>query len=199
MGFNIGCMRLVLLLLVCGLSACTPVDTPTGIPTSATPHWSLKGGFHWTWTQKLESGCAYWMAKESWVAVEILVNAKCERKSNQTAGRGISYFSVEDHLTFNGYWPWSQDDYFNLIEFDGDGMIINVRPCPHSLSAQQINEMKVVAHQALAAAQTDGERRVLARIKRRLAALDGRSLASSQSGCTDYNARVENVDVWTRE
>ena len=194
-------MRLFLPLLVCGLSACTPVDKPSGVPANATAHWGLKGGFHWTWVQELERGCAKWMATDGWAAVTIIVDEKCDagRESDPTVGRGVSYFSVEGHLTFIGYWPWSQEEYLDLIEFDEHGMVVNVRPCPYSLGAQQIDELAVVAQQAFADSETDGERRLLTHVRQRLAALDGASLASGQSGCTDYDASVERRDVWKRD
>jgi hypothetical protein len=138
------------------------------------------------------------MAKDSWADVQLSVQSKCEgaRARGRLAGRGLSYFSVEDHLTFHGYWPWSQQDYFKLIVFDNGGMVRDVRPCPYSLTAKQLDEMRIVAREAISDARTIEERRVLARVGKRLATLDGAKLASSQGGCTDYNASVEDVDVW---
>lgn len=191
-------MRLLALLLLCGTSACAPV----GIPARASAHWDFKGGFHWTWTSNLEHGCAAWMANDRWADVQLLVDSHCEstRQTTQPTGRGVSYFSASDHLTFHGYWPWSGDLYSKLTVFDENGMISDIRPCPYALSAKQIEAMLTVAQEAHTAAQTDAERRVLARLRQRITSLSGATLASGQGGCTDlpaeYNAPVRRDDVW---
>lgn len=187
-------MARLILLLLCGLAGCAP----TGIPGGAAAHWELKGGFYWTWTRNFEHGCAAWMAKDSWADVQLLVDSKCEgaRERSWLAGRGLSYLSFEDRLTFMGYWPWSDEAYSELMEFDDQGMFRGVRPCPYSLSADQIAEMRIVAREALAESQTEGEKRVLARVAQRLAALRGAKLASSQGGCTDHDASGKEIDAW---
>lgn len=189
-----GCMRLLALLIICGLSGCAPA----GIPAGATPHWELKGGRYWTWVRPLEGGCAAWTAKQDWASVQLRVRSKC--KSGPTngylEGQGLSYLSFEDELVFSGYWPWSQEEHFKLLVFDEAGMLKDVLPCPYSLSAQQIDAMRVVAREAVADARTDSERRVLNRVAQRLAMLGGGNLASGQSGCSDRDDAVESIDVW---
>ena len=187
-----------MLFLAFGLFGCAPAGVPAGIPPDASVHWSLKGNFSWTWARNLRHGCAAWMAKDSWADVQLLVDVQCGsgREEKYLPGRGLSYFSSSDHLTFSGYWPWSQDGYSKLMVFDEAGMVSHILPCPHSLSADQIDRMRIVAREALASAQTDGERRILTRVQQRLAVLDGAKLASSQAGCTDYDASLERVDVW---
>jgi len=116
-------------------------------------------------------------------------------------GQEVSYLSFEDYLTFSGFWPWSQEDHLRQIVFDDDGMVSSVRPCPHSLSASQIEAMRTVADEALSAPITNRERRVLMRVKQRLAGLAGGGLASGQAGCTDLptddvTGRIPKEDAW---
>lgn len=185
-----------MLLLLCALSGCAPANIPAG----AMPHWALKGGLYWTWTRTSDHGCAAWMAKSNWASVQILVHSKCKgvREAGYLPGHGLLYSSVEDELVFLGYWPWSQEEYSRRLVSDEAGMIKGVLPCPYDLSAQQINAMQIVAREAEAGARTDGEKRVLSRVARRLAALRGRKLSSSQSGCSDRGDAMEANDVWIR-
>jgi len=156
-----------------GTSGCAP----PGIPDGATGHWSLLGGSYWTWTRNSEQGCAAWMAKESWADVQLIVGSRCKgaRENGYLAGQGLGYFSSTDELVFRGYWPWSIEYYSGLIVYDDEGMTKEIRPCPYSLSAEQVARMQRVAQEALAGAQTDGERRVLARVARRLSVLEHRA------------------------
>jgi hypothetical protein len=190
-------------LVLLGLISCAPAR-PTGIPDEANARWSLKGDWTWTWERTLPSGCAAWMAKDRWAAVQLIVESRCEgdRNEGRLDGRGASYFSVEDHLVFIGYWPWTQEDHFNLIVFDNEGMISDVLPCPHVLPPEQIGDLQLVAQEALAEATTDAERRMLVRVAERLAATNGAELASGQSGCTDlppdrHETPLERQDPWT--
>ncbi len=168
--------RLAIVLAV-ALSGCTP--TPPQIPTDASRHWTLKGSFHWEWARQLEHGCATWSAKDSYASVLISTDP-----TNCEDGPGLYYFTVQDFLVFRNYWPWSSDDYAALISYGSEGMIESIAPCPHTLSFDQISLMRVVAHEALAAASTDAERRTVERVIERLGSTDG-GLASNQSGCTD--------------
>lgn len=107
-----------------------------------------------------------------------------------------------DHLVFMGYWTWTPEEYFGLIEFDSEGMISRIRPCPHSLTPEQLNELRTLGGEALDAATTDAERRVLTRIGERLAATNGTALASGQQGCTDmppdwHQGAIQRQDPWT--
>jgi hypothetical protein len=144
------------------------------------------------------------MAKDRWANVQLAVDSQCEgrRAERYLAGHGVTYSSISDYLAFRGYWPWTQAEYFELMVFDSEGMISDIRPCPHTLSPEQINALEVLAQEALAAATTDGERRVLARVSERLAAANGEALASGQEGCTDmppdwHNASIQRQDPWT--
>jgi hypothetical protein len=87
-------------------------------------------------------------------------------------------------MFFQNYWPWTSDDAFNGVIFDSNGMGIGVRPCPHSLSPEQLRALRVVAHEALAQATTDLERRTMERIDQILAATNGAALESGQHGCS---------------
>lgn len=139
------------------------------------------------------------MAKEAWAGVQIFVEVEgpCPRKDGYLAlkGKGLSYVSYADELTFKGYWPWTDAIYFDLFSFDDQGMISKVGPCPYTLSDAQINTMRVSAKQALATAQTPGEQKMLTRINERLAVIDGANLSASQGGCTDVPADGVGPDL----
>lgn len=192
------------LMLACiGLASCAPAP-PVGIPRGAHAAWSLKGDWTWTWTRTLPSGCVAWMAKDRWASVQLALDSRCEeeRDEGRLDGRGVSYFSSSDFLVFYGYWPWTQEEYHSLIEYDAEGMTSHIRPCPHSLAPEQLHELRALAQGALDAATTDGERRMLTRIAERLAATDGAALASGQSGCTDlppdwYRGARPRQNPWT--
>lgn len=141
------------------------------------------------------------------MSVFVLVESQCEGRGDPgflKGKKGLSYTSIEDHLVFRGYWPWTSKMWADMLEFDDEGMLTggNTHPCPQSLSQDQIEAMRVVATEALSSANTDGERRVLTRIFERLTSTDGEALSSSQSGCTDKPldptelASVEEVDPW---
>lgn len=157
-----------------------------------------------TWTRRLEGGCAAWMAKEAWANFQLLTDLQCEEwEPTRIGGRGVIYPSVADHLIFLGYWSWSQGEYFDLIEFDNEGAISEIRPCPHALSQLEIDAMHTLVREALDGATTDAEKRVLARVDERLAATDGAALASGQMGCTDlrpnwHRIALPRADPWTR-
>lgn len=175
------------LMMACiGLTSCAP-PPPAGVPRGAHAEWSLKGDWTWTWEHTLTSGCVTWMAKDRWADVQLVLDSRCEgqRGDGYLDGRGISYFSSSDFLVFHGFWPWTQEEYFDLIEYDSEGMTSHIRPCPHSLAREQLDQLRALAQAALDAATTDGERRMLTRVGERLAATDGTALASGQGGCTD--------------
>jgi hypothetical protein len=183
-------------LLCASLSGCAPA----GVPWGASVQWSLKEGFYWTWTQRLEHGCVAWMAKDEWASVILLINAECEgeREHGNIDGQGLSYLSGH-HLIFRGFWSWTSDDYFERIIYNGEGMISEILLCPHSLSSDQIGAMRMVAQEALAEAASDRERRVLARIDERLAATNGEALASGQFGCTDLPPDWRTNSDWDQD
>ncbi len=193
-------VRTILLAFMVALTGCAPAD----IPSSASIHWSVKGGFSWTRIRDLENGCAYWMAKENWANFMLLVDTHCDKQSLPEVGRkpGISYLSAADYLKFQGYWPWSSDVHLDRMVWDAKGDLVATKPCGYSLSASQLNKLRLVAQQAYDATQTAGEERVLGRVKERLANVGAEPLASSQSGCTDLpveGVRPPSVDVWVAE
>jgi len=182
-------MALALLVLIVGISSCAP----NGVPAGASVELTLKSGFVWHWKRTLHSGCASWMATERWASVRLSVDrARCE------GAPGLSYLAGADYLYFQNYWPWPQDQLRNMVIFDSHGMVVGMRPCPHSLSTEQLASLRVVTRQALAQATTEEERRTLRRIDQRLAATNGAALTSSQLGCTDDGAPNPRVDPWTR-
>jgi hypothetical protein len=168
------------------VSAVVAGCTPSGIPKYAKMESSLKDGQVWYWNRTLKTGCAAWMAKESWAHVRLVAGKTCEERLNggYETDRGASYVSFEDHLTFVGYWPWTSEIYHDRMVFE-DGMIVDVLPCPHVLPQAYIDQLRLVAEQAAAASTTDAERRVAARIGHRLSEADGAALQSQQSGCAD--------------
>jgi len=183
------------LILVMALASCAP--KPTQVPAGASVHWTLKGSFHWEWTRQLEHGCATWSAKDTYASVQFSIDP-----TNCEDGPGLWYFTVQDFLVFQNYWPWSSSDYTALISYDSEGMTESIARCPYTLSSEQIASMRIVAGEALAVAATDAERRTVERVIERLASTDGGALASNQSGCTDlpenwYNdaSRVRQ-DTW---
>ena len=192
---------IALLALCAGLAACAPPSVPSGASTSY--DW-YNGHFTYTWRRTLPTGCAVWMTTDRWADVQLIVDSRCEgrREEGYLDGRGVGYFSSSDFLTFRGYWPWTQDEYFDLIEFDSEGMISHIRPCPHSLSPEQLAELRALVQEALEAATTDAERRMLNRVVERLAATNGAALASGQGGCTDlpsdwYQGAHPRQNPWT--
>lgn len=196
---------LLILAISAGLIGCTP--TTSDIPRDASRIWSLKSDFTWSWSRNFEHGCVAWSAKEAWASVFVLVNSQCEGRGDPgflNGKKGLSYISVQDHLVFRGYWPWTSKMWSDMLEFDDEGMLTggNIHPCPYTLTQDQIEAMRVVATEALSAATTDGERRLLSRVMERLAVTNGEALSSSQQGCTDEpldpteRASVDEVDPW---
>jgi hypothetical protein len=179
---------LTLLMLIVELASCAPA----GVPTGASVELTLKSGLVWKWTRALHSGCASWMATERWESVRLSVDrARCED------GPGLSYLAGADYLYFRNYWPWPQTELRNMFIFDSHGMVIGMRPCPHLLSPEHLDALRVVAQEALARTATDQERSTLRRIDQRLAAANGAALMSSQLGCTDEREPSPRVDTWT--
>ena len=198
--------RQLLYLAICaGLAGCAPI--PSDVPSDASRSWSLKSEFTWSWSMNLEHGCVAWLAKEAWASVFVLVDSQCEVRGNSgflDGKKGLSYISFEDSLVFRGWWPWTQEMWSDMLVFDDEGMLTggNVHPCPHTLTENQIESMRLVAIEALNVAATDGERRMLDRTVERLAATNGQELSSSQAGCTDkpldptQRASAKEVDPW---
>lgn len=195
-----GVSRTLAFLVACLiLTSCAP-QRPSGVPKEAEAAWSLKGDWTWTWKRALSSGCVAWMAKDSWASVQLVVDSNCEDKRGDgyLDGRGISYFSFQDYLVFRACWPWTPQDWSDLIVFDDEGMISNILECPHVLSKEHIIELRLIAAQALAKATTDAEKRLLARIDQRLAATDGGALSSGQAGCrSSRDKSSDSQDLWT--
>jgi hypothetical protein len=196
--------RASVLMIVClGLACCAP-RPPDGIPNGAKAEWSLKGDWTWTWERRLNSGCVAWMASDRWASVQLVVDSQCEgqRGEGYLDGSGVTYSSFNDHLIFRGYWLWTQEEYSDLMVFDDDGMIIDILPCPHVLSPEQIAVLRVTAQEAHDQATTDPEKRILARVDERLAVTNGAALSSGQAGCSDlpsdwHNVPSQSQDIWS--
>ena len=190
----------ILLASLLGLTSCAP----PGVPPDASIRFHAIEGFYWIWTQELKHGCTSWMAKENWATVDLRVEAKCNEEVGALAskGRGVSYSTPNDYLIFQGYWPWSIDDYDQQIISDSKSEVKAVRSCGYQPSAKQLMDLRIVGQEALDRAQTHGERRVLARIKERLANIGIGPLSISQEGCIDLpleGRRPPPIDVWQSE
>ncbi len=193
--------RALAFVLVClGLTCCAPAPPP-GVPVGAdVDDWDPLTSRTWSWKRTLQSGCVTWRANERWASVQLVLDSRCEgwRGEGRLPGRGVSYRSYSDYLVFREYWPWTQQMYSDLFVYDNKGMIRYVGPCPHALSPEQLGGLRLIAQEALAAATTDRERRVVARINERLAMTNGTALESEQEGCTDEppGRRTHKYDPW---
>lgn len=177
------------LFLLIALASCA---TPAHVPPGATVGFNPVDGSLWSWTRRLEHGCASWTAGTAvtaWYKVRLSVDPV-----NCREGPGLSYqawadgpyqsYGGLDQIVFLNYWPWTPEDERNGMIFDSNGMWVGVRPCPHTLSPEQISALRVVAQEARARARNESEARTLDDIDQRLAATDGAALKSGQDGCT---------------
>jgi hypothetical protein len=171
-------------------------ERPTGVPSNASSSYDwYNNHFTYEWRSRSQAGCASWMATASYAVVELSVDpTDCEN------GPGLSYFTVLDFLVFQGYWPWPINQ--PTVTLDSNGMINGVLPCPHSLTTEQIAEIRAVVREVSDQATTDGERRTLMRVDELLSQTNGEALSSHQTGCTDmpvdvypWPARTE--DTWS--
>jgi hypothetical protein len=142
------------------------------------------------------------MAVKAWASVELSVDTPCKAvpEIGNPRGKGLSYLSFEDNLIFNNYWPWTPEIYDKLIVYDSRGMVVKTLPCPNVLTQPDIAEMQATASAASESNVTDAEKRVLSHIAQRLSRVDGRSLSSSQDGCSDWRDGEDagqKVDPWT--
>lgn len=174
---------------------------PQGVPSDAAATYDFKEGMGWTWMRPVDRGCLSWMAVERWASVQLFVEEPCGRLNERaySPGTGLTYFSVEDYLVFRGYWPWSADIFHKLIVFDRRGNWVHTLPCPYSLTREQIERLRGMAAASVANVSTHAEKRVVLRIAQRLAKLDGKSLSTSQVGCTDLQNSQDfrgQVDPW---
>jgi len=191
----------VLIALALLLASCAPQD----IPRDAERSWSLKGDFIWRWSRNVEQGCVAWSAKESYAVVFVLVDAQCggPRDPGFLDDKiGVKYESYSDQLLFIGYSSWKPDSMRDIVR-DEDGKSLRwLERCPYSLSQSQIDAIRVVVTDVLGLTLTDGERRMLHRVDKRLAETDGSALRVSYLGCVDVvNDRERNesglkVDPW---
>ena len=181
--------RVLILAAFCmmSLAGCAPAN----VPSTASPHWSLKDGFYWTWSRPAVGGCVSWLATKEWASVQATLDIPCEKfeRGGGAHQRGLYYFTVLDDIDFKGYWPWSAEICSQQIVYDNKGMIAEILPCPYRLSDDQIEELMTFIGEPQAKAFTDGEKRTLSRIKERLGQVKGDALSSSQFGCTDRARR----------
>lgn len=184
----------VALVLCFVLASCA---TPPGVPRGASVGFDHLEGPVWSWRRTLEHGCADWSATQQWAVTQLSVDrAKCE------GGPGLSYQTGVDYLVFQNYAPLLQGELTARLTFDSQGQAA-WRQCPFSLSSAQLQALRTIAHEALARATTDAERRTFTRIDELLAATDGAALVSGQFGCTDEMAQTNQrlgvsprVDTW---
>lgn len=178
------------LFLLFALASCA---TPAHVPPGANVGYDIKDGSVWSWTRRVEHGCASWQAGtaiDDWYSVRLSADP-----ANCREGPGLLYRASPegpypshaglDRITFVNYWPWTREDEYAGMIFDSNGMWIDVRPCPHTLSPEQISTLRLVAQEARARARNESEARTLADIDQRLAATDGAALKTGQEGCTN--------------
>lgn len=191
----------VLLALLISLADCaSPIGVP-GVPHDAHGRWEAYVGYStFEWQRRLQSGCASWVVTKLDTAVDggAEVNLSTD-PANCEDGPGVSYDTDADYLVFKNYWPWPMDQSFVIFDQHGNGA--GYRPCPHTLSPEQIAQMRAVAQEANTGATTDAERRTLRRVDQLLAATDGAALASGQFGCTDLPTSIDagvdrREDTW---
>jgi hypothetical protein len=186
------------LVLCLGLVCCA---SPAGVPQGANVEFDhlARSGLEWSWQRRVEHGCADFSTSDgSMAAVRLSVDpAQCgvggrTLEACEGCGRGLIFFA-ENYMFFQNYWPWTREDSANGPIFNSNGMWIANRPCPHSLSPEQLATVRAVAREALAEATTDLERRTLERIDQILAATNGAALGSGQHGCVPTGARTSPV------
>jgi len=187
------------------LSACTP--RPSDVPKDAQRNSDIINGTFWSWTRNIENGCAAWMAKKEWAGVIISTNTPCpeDYREGKLGGEGLSYFTVSEHIVFEGYWPWSPEIRSSLYVYDSAGNFIEKLPCPYALSPKQYDVLDTAVKSALEKAVTDGEKRILNRVDERLSNIKDKPYSTNQSGCGDGPERwskeeaLARKDYWTQE
>lgn len=179
---------LAVLALCFGLIACaTPEHVPSNANVAFDP--TTYSGRTYTWRRTVEHGCAALSAHDSALVVRLIVDpARCRGRIRTNdrcdeCGPGFVYYG-DNYAFFQNYWPWTSDDMINGVIFDSNGMGIGVQPCPHALSPEQLERLRLVAGEVLARATTDAERRTLERVSQILAATNGADLVSGQHGCS---------------
>lgn len=179
------------LFLLFALASCA---TPAHVPPGANVGYGIKDGTVWSWARRVEHGCASWqagtIADHAWYEVRLSIDP-----ANCRDGAGLLYRASADgpytsqagldRITFVNYWTWTREDEYAGMIFDSNGMWVDVRPCPHRLSPEQISALRLVAQEARARARNDSEARTLTDIDQRLAATDGAALKTGQEGCTN--------------
>ena len=175
----------LLLILPFVVAACGPIALRPGpIPDSATAEWDFKDGTDWRWRREFPDGCAEWSGNGRFAYLFLSADrADCK------TGRGVGYFTFEDDLVFQGYWPKPSL---------GGGA-----PCPQAVSPAQIAELRKLAGKALGLSVTAAEKVVLRRVDQRLATAQGDALTTDASGwCNDlkpedyHHARDGRYDLW---
>lgn len=161
------------LILGLGLACCAAA--PAGVPRGANVEFpTLKDGWGWNWQRRVEHGCVDFRGDGRWVTVRLSVDpSRCGGGSHrraspdcETCGPGLLYMFGRTYF----------QNYYTLRPRDS-GL-----PCP--LSPEQLTALRIVAHEALAEATTDAERRTLEYIDRTIAATDGATLVSGSYACT---------------
>jgi hypothetical protein len=178
---------IALLVLCLGIVSCAAPGAPLGANTEFNPLIGPTGSLVSSWQRRVEHGCADFSANNGAMTVRIAVDpARCDggpRRSGiycTTCGPGI-FYQHDDSVVVQNYWPWSALDG---IVFDSNGAATGMGPCPHSLSSEQLAQLRAVVSEVIARATTDAERSTLRRLDQILATTSGSSLGSAQYGCT---------------
>jgi len=187
--------------LLLALAACVTMTAcaPDSVPKDASHEWDFINGSVWYWGDKLASGCTSWMASERWVSVYLVIDSDCDasRQPYQIEGEKVGYADYADVLEFSNYGPWSFEIREELAVFDDQGKFLGFKPCPHTVTPEDISNMTSLAMQASAIATTDGEKKIMERVKERFDVVDINALSSEQFGCTDDPLRRadETTDI----
>lgn len=177
---------LAALALCLSIISCAAPGAPLGARSSYNPLVGSMGSVESYWQRRVEHGCADFSTMNGTTTVRISVDpAQCGGRARggiycTRCGPGI-FYEGNSSVVVQNYWDWSAVDG---IVFDSNGMATGMRPCPHSLSAEQLAQLRVVVSEVNARATSDVERSTLERVTQILAATNGTGLGSAQYGCT---------------
>jgi len=184
--FGHGCVILLFCLWPL-LTACAP----DSVPRDASHEWDFINGSIWYWEDKLPNGCAAWMASERWVSVQLLPDPDCsgDVRHDRVTGPRLSTDDYRDELDFMEFGPWNSEIRDSLTVYDEMGKFLGFKPCPHSITKNDLILMSQLALDASKIATTDAEKELTKRIMTRLKSIDLEALSSSLFGCTDLPLR----------
>lgn len=179
--------RVLLMCIGTLLTACAP----DSVPRDASHEWDFINGSIWYWGDKLQNGCTVWMASERWVSVQLLPEPDCpgDVRHDRVNGPRLSADDYSKELHFMDFGQWSFEIRDSLTIYDGEGKFLGFKPCPHTITNDDLIRIRRLALEASKIATTDAEKLMTMRIMTRLKAVDLDSLSSSQYGCTDLPLR----------